>query len=603
MSVSAKNLNEFKAKLEASTSFTSAQTPAHAYEHLIAKAYLLGLFERFPRYDVKDLTEVSDDMLDTGAMVSDDLLFLQLHINHFLWARADKYKEGVSPVNDAIKLLANNKQLPVYLNRKQRFDTEKSLIQKILEQIFVEVGASIKSNHTLLMDLDLTKVVNFYEMTEDPQNSVIQLNAHTASHNDWTLFDKTGFNLMHHACVAGDADLLNQLTALGVNVNAKTRSKMRQMLVSIGVAEPDPAEGDTPLALAVKHNKVDAVKALLEADNIDADHAHDGRYNALSLAISMLHKEIAVILFAHPAVFVQRYDLKQMLALGLTEALDIYFQKTNTPLMRAVIRNDLNEVKKLIALPETDINAKRYRVNNETALDISLNEDITLALLSSESIQYNSILLCQRAVNNSWVNVVTFLIDNQKLDNLSPHLLKASSLGNEELSILFIRYGADVNVSDAFDKNTPLHYAVKHRMEPVVALLLNKGAYIYAVSSTGESSVSVAIENNFAVLKFISHHTFDATKPIYIRNENKYKLIAQIADERNLPSVKEVLGIIRQNTLEIENAILKNKLDQMSGKVEKTYLLAYPQHGITQQDVAQTNQTEHAPVAQFFTHH
>ncbi|MFI4956179.1 MAG: ankyrin repeat domain-containing protein [Gammaproteobacteria bacterium] len=574
-------LRKFKEKLEEKASIPAGTTPVYQYEHSVAKAYLLGLFKRFPNYDV---TKVNSDLLVSGTPVRDDLPEIESRINHFLWVRGDQFKEGDSQVNVALKLLANTEQTSVYLNRKERFQTEKSLIRKMLEQIFSENSATEQPNNILLQDLDLTKTCDFYEKTENSKTSINDLSEHASAKLLCFYVDKKGYTLVHHASIEGDASLVEQLVSLGVDVNAQTFSTE-----------------DTALTLAVKNKKVEVVSALLEAEKIEANNAVKSSYSALSLAIKLNYKEIAMILLAHPKVDCPSFYLDKMVhANGWTKAKEIQIKKMNTPLMLAVLCNDQQEVMRLIALPETDVNAKR-KTDGKTALELAKDQHVAILvkLLSHKGTEYDvdSLLvwatcwkMCLPAVEaifNSGkvkdVNSVTGSFYNESL------LIRAIDKKQADIAMFFINKGANVNMSS---KNgvTALHYAICRKLYSIVDLLLEKGADVNAMQRFGYTPLRFAVEINKEdlVRKLIAHPAIDLTRPI------DGKTIDQIAQARNWQTVIAALKNKR------ESAHRDDYHATVLG-VEKTYLLTCPRHSIEKQEVTQEEKIERKPLAKFFT--
>lgn len=110
-------------------------------------------------------------------------------------------------------------------------------------------------------------------------------------------------------------------------------------------------------------------------------------------------------------------------------------------------------------------------------------------------------------------------------------LLKVVALGDVKVARELIKKGAEVNVADEHLGNTPLHYAVRNNQQDMIALLLSRGADMYAQNFKGETPAgkilkdksvpALSIENDHLVLKASSFNLSKGTVAISIENKTQ----------------------------------------------------------------------------------
>jgi ankyrin repeat protein len=587
MTISVETLNKIKNKVIENQGVRG--NSVYRFEHKIAKAYLLDLFDRFPLL---------------GDNVANNTYQLELHLYHFMWVRGSEFKEGNSPVNTALAILPKDNPNKFYLNRQTRFETERSVIQKLMNQLMLENSLPEAESDIPFDDLS-TPSANFYKLTENPCTSFTGLSEHVSHLGQLFHVDKNGYTLLHHAAAAGDYDLVNQLISLGLNVNAKTTIPQ-----------------DTPLTLAVRNGHIEVLSFLLEAKNINANdviiHSETSSDNALSLAIWLKQKEAALMLLAHPKVNAnEKYSYLMVRDNQWHEAPKILSDKVNTPLMKAVLGNDLEKVKELLALPSTDPNAKRKNDNN-SALDLALDKgyvDIVFLFLANDNVIYRSSDMVHFAIKHKLLGLLKAVFEKDKLDDKSGgdlfKIMRYWSEGNESLCLFLINQREDVNITDAYGY-TPLLYSILRGWGKALDLLLQKGAYVNVRASAKDTPLTIALENKLfdVVEKLIAHPSIDLDRKILY--DKAYKTIDEIAEQH--PRLSAALKKKRESTtvstlraritaLEKENAALKKENETLkSGAVTKTYLLTSPTHNIKQEEVPEAPQADEKPlVAKFLT--
>ena len=89
----------------------------------------------------------------------------------------------------------------------------------------------------------------------------------------------------------------------------------------------------------------------------------------------------------------------------------------------------------------------------------------------------------------------------------------AASNGQDKLTALLIRYGADINIQDT-SKDTPLHYAAFQGSMPTVRLLLSKGANADLKNAAGESALDHArAQGHIEVAQLLENYMKAQTTP------------------------------------------------------------------------------------------
>ncbi|MCF6767592.1 ankyrin repeat domain-containing protein [Thiotrichales bacterium 19S11-10] len=137
-------------------------------------------------------------------------------------------------------------------------------------------------------------------------------------------------------------------------------------------------------------------------------------------------------------------------------------------LLEAVLEKELNTVKRLLQLPEIDINYQNE--DGETALHYAAennNPEILDQLLEKKA-------------------------DVSKKDKFGDTALhRASHLGNLEAVRQLLEKGSDVNALNK-DDETPLHLSVYSNREEVVGLLVKQGANVNAQRKNGDTPLYMA---------------------------------------------------------------------------------------------------------------
>ena len=163
----------------------------------------------------------------------------------------------------------------------------------------------------------------------------------------------------------------------------------------------------------------------------------------------------------------------------------------------------------------------------EVRKGISLGADIEARLRDSTPL-YD-------AARKGNLKIVNLLIQRGADVNAVCHgetaLLKVVALGDVKVAKELIKKGAEVNVADEHLGNTPLHYATKNNHKEMIALLLSRGADMYAPNFRGETPAgkilkdksvpALSIENEHLVLKANSFNLSKGTVALSIENKTQ----------------------------------------------------------------------------------
>jgi len=281
---------------------------------------------------------------------------------------------------------------------------------------------------------------------------------------DLNIQDDLGNSALHYICIKGDADMAELVANAGVKVNLENLS------------------GETPLHMAAARGSVDIIKILLEKDaDINAQN-RDGM-TPLIYAIRSCQLATAKFLISFGADKYARTKtsltaIDFLKAENLTELLP-YFEenlpkvdiKGNTPLHHAVYQNGLAMIRNMLATDKTSINIRN-------------NQGLTPLLIAINKLNYGiSDLLLQFGADP---NVINFNDENTPL-----HIAAINGVG--WLGEILLEHGAKIN---ALNKEwaTPLILAAQGQHREFVALLLRKGAIIEIADIHGKTARDYALD-------------------------------------------------------------------------------------------------------------
>lgn len=217
-----------------------------------------------------------------------------------------------------------------------------------------------------------------------------------------------------------------------------------------GYVAPASTKQIPPLLQATMRGNLEAVRSLLESNDIDPDVEHQG-VTALHYATGEHMTEIVKVLLDHKA------DPNHRQAAGAT-ALHI-----------AASTADGLPLAKLLVEHGADVNAKDKK--GRTPLIA--------------------------AASTGQLDVVQLLLDKGAEVNVQPQdgataLHAAVLFGHKEIVATLLAVGANVNLADG-QKNTPLHYAAREGHKEIAELLMANGAEILAKTVENVTAYQVAV--------------------------------------------------------------------------------------------------------------
>ena len=268
-----------------------------------------------------------------------------------------------------------------------------------------------------------------------------------------------GNPILHHAVQYNKKRITKDLIRLGFPINERNKKNLTPLHIASLMGFYDIAslltqEGadvnattsdmQTPLYLATQQNHNKIVEMLLQ--------------NGANPHIASLHKKTAYDI---------ALDDKNITCISILEP---YLGELllRQPLHIAVHNGNITAVKKLIN-QGANVNCKDNK--NATPMHYAAHKNHTeiIALLAKHSARIDS-------------------VDDK---NFNP-LCVAARYGNTESVELLYNLGADINTPPTQKKFTPLHLAVKANSLKTVAFLIEKGALVNAVSTSGISPLHMA---------------------------------------------------------------------------------------------------------------
>jgi ankyrin repeat protein len=273
-----------------------------------------------------------------------------------------------------------------------------------------------------------------------------------------------------HAAASYDdwADVVDKLLLLKYDVNARDR------------------DGNTPLLLAAKFGRIQAVERLLKEATVNVNYLNDAGETPLVAACDANHTNVvSQLLNAGAVTTTQRHD-------------DGW-----TALHLAAACNNINMIKMLLQ-SGADIEAQAKKSNNWTPISIAAGLDAADAVqfLYEKGAQIeitgeNGSTTLHAAVWNGAFYVSRLLIGHkasvEKADKMGLlPITKAAIEGHLEILKLLLKAGpATIDWQDK-SQQTPLHHAASNGHKDVVAYLLEMKAQIDILDLEGETALHLA---------------------------------------------------------------------------------------------------------------
>ena len=225
-----------------------------------------------------------------------------------------------------------------------------------------------------------------------------------------------GNTLIIDAVQHNNFEEVKSLIRHGVDVNVKTNTGWAALLLAaykgnldivkallavphININIQHSKNGYTALMIASEKNHPDIVKALLNAPDINVNVQNNDGWTALLIAVHQRHLDIIKILLKDTRVNVTLQNKAGQSIVNLASGDEIRnittkalfspaSMETQFPLLYAIARGNLTEVRRLLALPETDVN--KTLADGITGLMIATDQgniSIIQELLKSPNIQ------------------------------------------------------------------------------------------------------------------------------------------------------------------------------------------------------------------------
>jgi hypothetical protein len=182
-------------------------------------------------------------------------------------------------------------------------------------------------------------------------------------------------------------------------------------------------------------------------------------------------------------------------------------------LVNALARNDLQRIETILkdnisTMTATD---KRLVMNFTLTYSYGDNAIIVFGMLQRYNIRPDSFDLYTAINRNQPNNVIGLLLQNGATPN-GEILLLAMEKQRFDAAITFIEMGADVNyhypLTSAYaDGMTPLIYASKWNNFELVRILLERGAFVNARTTDGNTALSISYANqNTQIYSYLTEH-------------------------------------------------------------------------------------------------
>ena len=248
---------------------------------------------------------------------------------------------------------------------------------------------------------------------------------------DLNLQDDVGNTALHYICMKGDSVLAEQLVNAGVKIYLENLSR------------------ETPLHIAAARGAIDIVKLLL-TKGADINAQNREGMTPLIYAVRSCQVPAAKFLISSGTDKYSRTKngltaVDYVKAEGLNELFPFFEEnlpkvdiKGNTPLHHAVYQNGLSMIRNML-------------VNDRSCINMRNNQGLTPLLIAINKLNYG-------------------------------------------ISDLLLQFGADPNVINISDENTPLHIAALNGVSWLGEILLEHGAKINALNREGATPLILAVQ-------------------------------------------------------------------------------------------------------------
>lgn len=366
--------------------------------------------------------------------------------------------------------------------------------------------------------------------------------------------DKSGYTPIYIAIISGNINKVKYFIEHGIDINSKINS-----------------DNDTPITEACKLGKKEIVEYLVKkgADlNIKDQYGftciHDSiiNYEILKILINAgANVNLRNAYFDTPLHLAVKYNKPESIKL-LVEAGAILKKDINglTPLDYAKksdnrITEILSSVKPQEILPEFYENIKN---GNIEAIKNNLNDYLNKLDEDQNNSLFYAIIFNQKEIVNILIqNKID--INHNNISLITP-LFYASQSNNCDIAEILIKNNADVNKKNILG-DTPLMYAIKNNNVNMVKLLIDNNADInaenkdkisvidYAYKTLNNDIINLLIHNNIN----LKHKDCDGNSPIYyiLNSENKANIKNNLINYINICDDRDFLNLNEQTPLHI----------------------------------------------------
>lgn len=323
--------------------------------------------------------------------------------------------------------------------------------------------------------------------------------------------------LLHVVASYDWADVVNKLLLLKYDVNAKDH------------------DGDTPLLVATKCGKVQAVERLLKETTVDVNYVNNAGETPLIAACGANHANVVFqLLNASARTTTQRHN-DGWTALHLAAACN------NIDMIRMLLESG------------ADIEAKAKKSNNWTPIAIAAGLDAADAVqflydkgAHIESRGENGSTPLHAAAWNGAFYVSRLLIrlkaSVETADSIGIlPLSKAAMAGHLEILKLLLKAGPTTIDWQDKSEQTPLHHAASNGHKDVVAYLLEMGAQIDIMDLNGETALHLAsLCGHTAVAQLLLQAGSDPELP----TKSKFSVMHMSSELEHSEFIEQLLRIV-----------------------------------------------------------
>ena len=334
------------------------------------------------------------------------------------------------------------------------------------------------------------------------------------------------YTLLTYACKANDIDFVKYLLQYD----------------EIDVNSYEPANGNTPLIIAVQNNNFDIVKLLIEHPKTDINLMNYYEQTALTIAVITQCNDIIDLLIND-----EKFDPEE-------SRLDYAFFISNG-----------ETFKKLLSAEALDVNYKSARkIRNKKNLNYFNNlppiKDSTMSFIFKATKKYGTALT--NAVEENNIEMVDLIIKHPSFDKtkslFNVAVAKAVYSNNIEIMKKLLEFNNnDLNITD-IDGNDLLYYAVINlNQEVLIELLTNYDSKQFDILKAFIGSYSKS-NINYDWNLVIDENTFSLKDRFEIRNEEE----EEVAENNDVPekSPVDIMTILYDFDLEHDHLIDFSKL-------------------------------------------